>query len=72
VNEIFVFKTFAHTLFSLAQPQILREYPKISKGLFGDRLFFARPFSASAFQNLVSNKADSHGFWDRVTVCHID
>ena len=34
--------------------------------------FFARPFSALAFQNLVSNKADSHGFWDRVTVCHND
>ena len=45
---------------------------KVSKGLFGDWLFFAGPFSALAFQNLVFNKADSHGFWDRVTVCHIN
>jgi len=33
-------------------------------GLFGYRLFFAESNSASAFQNLIFIKTDSHGFRD--------
>jgi len=42
------------------------------KGLFGFRLFFPESNSGSVFQNLVCIKADSHGFWDGVTVRHSD
>jgi hypothetical protein len=44
----------------------------IGKGLFGSQLFSPALASASAFLNLVSIKADSHGFWDRVTLSHGD